>query len=333
MTEIAMNICDPGPFRPHPLIRGGHAQTLAAAWWPRRTPPAANQVHLVQVADGDVIAISENRPEPERDTGAGVLLVHGLCGCHGSSYMVRMASKLVAMGCAAYRLDLRGRGAGAGKARWPYHAGRWDDVRDAVAYLLGREPTRRLSLAGFSLGGNIVLNWVGHEPDSAAMQIERAAAINPPIDLALCSDQMARSARGAYDRHFAKLLFEQLRRSPQWRENSPLARSGRPPRGVLEFDELYTAPVTGFDNAAHYYELASARTIVSRIKVPTLVLAAADDPLIPAVAFAGLPLSSSVRLQVEAGGGHLGFVGRPGDSLPDRHWMDWRLLRWLIVGD
>lgn len=325
------------PFRPHPWLRGGHRQTLAGALWPRRVGPSRATLRWVELPDGDRLALHDDAPETsssalstrgEKVPGA-VLLVHGLAGCHTSGYMVRIARRLNATGLRTFRLELRGCGAGRGHAKLPYHAGRSEDVRAAVESVLALTGSERLSVVGFSLGGNIVLKWAGEQGASLSPRVRNVLAVNPPVDLAECTRQIERSAGGWYDRHFTRLLYRQLRGSSQWNADSPLAREGKSPRRLIEFDDLFTAPLSGFGTAANYYSLASAANVIDRIAVRTLILTAADDPLIPAATLTSLRLPPLVTLHVAEGGGHLGYLAARGGSDPDRHWLDWRIVDWL----
>jgi hypothetical protein len=241
--------------------------------------------------------------------------------------MVRIARKLAERGMRVFRLDLRGCGAGRNLACQPYHAGRWEDLQ-AVAEFIGQLcPGAPLEIAGFSLGGNLVLRWLAEStPTSSA--VSRAMAINPPVDLARSTANIAATARGLYDRHFARLLYRQVQGSRQWRADSPLAQAARPPRRLIDFDELFTAPLSGFRNAAHYYASASAAPVISAIQVPTLILSARNDPLIPPEMLLDLRRPALVQLHIEMDGGHLGYIGRE-SSDPDRHWMDWRIVDWM----
>jgi predicted alpha/beta-fold hydrolase len=319
------------PFRPHPLFRGGHLQTLAGAWWRAGGMPSHTAaLHWVELPDGDRLALHDDVPAGWSSRHPAALLVHGLAGCHRSGYMVRIAAKLAARGVRAFRLDLRGCGAGRGYARLPYHAGRSGDVQTAVEMILRLCPSSPLLVVGFSLGGNIVLKWLGESGASLPAAVQRGMAVNPPVDLAVCTRRIEQAARGAYDRHFTRLLYRQVRDGRQWADDSPLARARRAPRNLVEFDDLFTAPLSGFGDAANYYRRASSSLVIPDIRLPTLILSAADDPLIPVETLTSLPRPSQVRLQIAAGGGHLGYyAARSAD--PDRRWLDWRVVEWLTA--
>jgi predicted alpha/beta-fold hydrolase len=265
--------------------------------------------------------------------------------------MGRIAGKLQARGVRTFRMDLRGCGAGLTLARYPYHSGRSADAMAALQVIRGLCPGSPLSLIGFSLGGNITLKLLGEAPQAVPSELQRAVAVCPPVDLRACVESLRRGINRLYDRYFARLLRRQLivrQRAhpativpPGWpgsNDNQPApvesVRRGvagrstiRYPRGILEFDEAFTAPVCGFGTADNYYRLSSSAQFIPAIRVPTLILAAADDPLVPCEPFQRLNLPQSVCLQMTGSGGHLGYLGRGGTD-PDRRWMDWRIVDW-----
>jgi predicted alpha/beta-fold hydrolase len=133
-----------------------------------------------------------------------------------------------------------------------------------------------------------------------------------------------------YDWYFTRLLISQIANSPQWKDHLPLAAARRPPRRLYDFDELYTAPAAGFESADDYYTRASAMPVIKNIRVHTTILASEDDPVVCYKPFLDLSLPTNVTLCLTRHGGHLGFVGRSGID-PDRRWMDWRLIDWLLT--
>jgi predicted alpha/beta-fold hydrolase len=318
------------PFRPHPLIRGGHAQTVAGVWWPGRLRPYAAAPHQVRLDDGDIVVLHDDKPAAWTAGGPVALLVHGLAGCHLSPYMVRIAEKLNAAGVRSFRLDLRDCGAGQGLARQPYHAGRSDDVLAALRAVTALCADSDISLVGFSLGGNLVLKLLGETPDALPSRLARAMAVNPAIDLAACAQAMQARLARHYDRHLVGLLWRRLQRRSAELGGAPLCDFSRTPRALIEFDELFTARAAGFESAQHYYARSSAAQFLPNIRVPTLVLTAQDDPMVPGHIFQRVNCSLSVTIHVAEGGGHLGYIGRRGVD-PDRRWMDWRVVEWVTA--
>lgn len=315
-------------FRPHALLPGGDLQTLAGVYWPSVKYPYSAARHEVLLDDGDRLVLHDDRPASWSKGDRVALLMHGLAGCYQSGYMVRCAAKLAERGVRAFRLDLRGCGAGFGLARWPYHSGRSEDASAAIQFLAELCPGSPLSLVGFSLSGNIALKLCGELGESRCGELSDCLAVCPPIDLSACSRRLAAVRNRLYDRHFVRLLLAQLRVKHAQCADAPGSDYAHRPRTLYAFDDTYTALVCGFGGAANYYAQASAARVLTKIRIPTRVIAAADDPLIPANVFRETKISSIVDMQIAVGGGHLGFIGRR-SSDPDNRWIDWRVIDWV----
>jgi predicted alpha/beta-fold hydrolase len=312
-------------------LRSGHAQTLGGVYFPGRLPAYRAGRHFVELDDGDQIVLHDDCPEAWRPGDRTALLLHGLGGSHQSAYMCRIAHKLADAGVRAFRMDLRGCGAGIALARMPYHSGRSEDATAALEFVARHCPGSPTTLVGFSLGGNIVLKLLGECGATPPGGLDTAMAVNPPIDLLASSAWMARPTSRLYDRYFARLLVRQL---AEWKAVAPDAASvefSRRPRRLVELDDAFTAPVCGFGTAENYYRTCSSARFVSGIRLPTLIIAAQDDPLIPGHSFATIRFPASVELRMAPGGGHLGFIGRRGIDV-DRRWMDWRVVDWVVQG-
>lgn len=317
-------------FIPARGLGGAHAQSVWGTLFPGRMPLIGTTERRVRLPDGDLIVVHDDKPDTWQRGDHVVLLMHGLCGSHRSGYMIRMAKRLSSQGVRVFRMDHRGCGAGALLARAPYHAGRIEDVAAAVEMVERLCPGSPLSLAGFSLSGNLLLRYLGSDPDRLPLCLFRAVAVCPPIDLHQCAQKLHSSAAGQrYDWYFTRKLISQITGGPQWNEQLPIASARRLPRRLYDFDELYTAPASGFQSADHYYSVASSAPVISRIRVHTTILAAIDDPVVAPEPFYALRLPINVTLCLTKHGGHLGFIGRAGVD-PDRRWMDWRLIDWLL---
>lgn len=318
------------PFVPAAGLGGGHRQTLAGSLFSGSSDFAGTVRHRVRVSDEDDIVLHDDRPDDWEHGDQVALLMHGISGCHGSGYMMRIAGKLNRRSVRSFRMDHRGCGAGEGLAENPYHAGRIDDLHRAIHSIENLCPGSSISIVGFSLSGNLLLRYLGDRSFDHSPNVFRAAAVCPPVDLRFCVKQLSRTRAGQrYDRYFTRRLISQVSGGRQWRDDLPLAQVRRLPWRLYDFDEMYTAPASGFDSADEYYRFASARDYLSMIDVPTTVLAAQDDPLVSPEPFSDLKLPSTVTLCLTEHGGHLGFVGRQQDD-PDRRWMDWRVIDWLL---
>ncbi len=314
------------PFHPPRLLDGPHLQTLCGYFFAGVKPLAGTCSRSVLLEDGDAIVLHEDRPAVQASDSPAVLLMHGLGGCHQSGYMIRVAEKLVARGYTTYRMDHRGSGAAIHAARLPYHAGLAADAVAAVDEIARINPESPVAIVGFSLSGNIVLKalatgtWRVRPPACAI-------AVNPPIDLDLGSQALARSQNRIYEQRFVKFLASQLATRLQFTPHAPRPDWKRLPKSLREFDDRYTARVWGFAGVADYYARSSAKSELHLVDIPTLLLTSRDDPLIPVSMFAEVP-TEMIHLHIAQGGGHLGYIaGKTND--PDRRWMDWRIVDFL----
>jgi predicted alpha/beta-fold hydrolase len=317
------------PFEPHPLIRGGHVQTIAGRYLLGGSARLPSTYHEITLPDGDRLSVLHAAPAVSRPGTPAVLLVHGLAGCVRSPYVVRLAARLVRAGVQVVRMNLRNAGSGFPAASSLYHAGLTDDLRAVAEWMHARDPQAPLGLAGFSLGANLVLKLAAEAASDPLPGLDCVVAANPPLDLAACCEHLRRRSNRAYDRRFAVLLRRDLNRLHDALPHlgpAPLEPIG----GVLDFDVHITAPRHGFRDADDYYEQASAGPLLPRITVPGLVVHAEDDPFIPVEVFRRATFPPVLALQLTPTGGHLGFVSRaPWDG--DRRWLDARLAHWLAT--
>lgn len=312
------------PYFPSRVYVGGHLQTLATLR-SRGSTVLTAQPHLVPLADGDSIVVHEDVPQHANVESPSVLMVHGLCGCHAARYMVRIADRLLRHGIRVFRMDMRGCGSASELCDQVTHAGRSDDCLAAMAFI-ARRTDGPLGMAGFSMGGNQVLRMLGRLGQSDADapdwkdRLTAAAVVAPPVDLARCSANMLVGIRRVYSRYFLKQLLNGLPKRIASQPTVQATLRDRPPNTLWELDDVLTAPLSGFSGADEYYARSSAMHVTAQVNVPTLVLAAADDPIVPVSCFEGndaVNFSPNVETHVVHRGGHLGYVDRRGDC-----WMD-----------
>ncbi len=320
----------PPPFRPHRFLRGGHLQTIAALP-SRQAFNLPSQQHRILLSDGDTIVLHEDMPSSWRTGDASILLVHGLCGCHASGYMLRLAELFFAAGVRMYRLDMRGCGAGEGLAGQLTHAGRSDDIVAAIGEIASQTGGGKIGVVGVSLGGNQLLRAVGRigagvDPTPPWFdRLDRVAAVAPPVDLLRCSDNMERWILRPYNYYFLRLLLSRVPTQVRQRGDFRQVMSGPRPRTLRQLDDRITAPLSGFRDAQDYYQQSSAMQVTEHNAVKTLVIAAADDPVIPIECFRDgkVRWSDSTELLVAHSGGHAGFIDRERRSWMDRVLADW----------
>jgi predicted alpha/beta-fold hydrolase len=315
-------------FRPHPLLRGGHLQTIVGCYLPWKKIVYQAVQYLVPLEDGDKIALHDDRPADWKPGDPVALLAHGLGGCHLSGYMQRGVIKLGQRGYRVFRMDLRGCGAGFLHARHPIHAGRSEDALAALRFVIGLCPGSPVHVAGFSMGANIVLKMAGELSADVPPELASLMAVAPPIDLIECSRNIQRGTNRIYDQSFVTGLLRHVERRKKAVPGALTRPLSPRPRRLFDFDSQFTAPLAGFADAHDYYARASAGRVLAKIMVPTLILAAASDPIIPVRTFEQASYSPTTEVVIAPCGGHLGFIGRPGVD-PDRRWLDWRLVEWI----
>lgn len=321
------------PFVPHRLVRGGNAQTVAGAFWKPPPEPTGTRQFFVTTTLGDQIALHANcpsRPQANGNPVRQVLMLHGLAGCHGSTYMLRACWRLLEAGYHVWRMDARGAGAGARHARYHHHAGRAEDFQAAVECVVQQYPHAPLTVVGFSLGGNIVLNWLGSDSFQLPSNLDSAISVAPPIDLFRCSDNLKSGLSRGYDRYFASLMLQ--RRSQRRRARPDMIDFPMPrvPETLKQFDSCFTAPAGGFQSIDDYYQASSSCSTLVNISTPTLILVDELDPVIPVDMFHNVPVSDAIRIQKTRGGGHLGYIGKNGVD-PDCHWLGWRIVDMIVA--
>lgn len=314
-------------FRPRAFLRGGHLQTLFGYWSRRRLRWTLPTEDLVVDADGGVRLLLRASWQEGRAEHPTLVLVHGLGGDDRSTYSIATGRMARELGWNVVRLNMRGAGESEALCARLYHAGVDTDllaVLDAVA-----ARTARLAPVGFSLGANLVLLTLGRQAPRIPRGVFAAAAVSPPLDLAACADALGRPGNRGYERHYVRDLQAAYRRRQSLRPD--LYTRGRESGvcTVRAYDDVITAHYGGFRDAADYYERSSAGPQLVRIDRPTLVLAAADDPMIPCESVARWPLPSSgiVQREILPTGGHVGFVAAT--SAPGRFWAAERVLEFL----
>lgn len=324
--EMTMKTLRMPSFRPLPWLRGCHAQTLAGFWMPGPTLTYSARRHRVTLPDGDRLVLHDDCPDDWQPGGATAMLVHGICGSYRSSYMERAAARLKEHGVRTFRMDQRGCGAGRGLAKRLYHAGSSSDLARALQYVGRICPASSTSVIGYSLGGNIVLKLAGESHELLPRNVSGVMAVNPAIDLAAAAAAIQGPGNSFYHRYFMKYAIKLARALPGYATGE---RSLPRLDSLDTFNEFFYTRIWRFGTLKSYYEVCSAAPHLSAIRVPTLIVASEDDPIVPIRSFLEPRLSPSTQLLVTERGGHLGFIGRAQPRDPDHFWIDWRMLDWV----
>jgi predicted alpha/beta-fold hydrolase len=306
------------PFRPSPWFPGPHLQTVWSRWF-RRGPRVEYRRESWETPDGDVLDLDWVDGPP----GSPLLLaLHGLEGCSQSLYMQGLLWRARARGWRGLALNFRSCAPPPGrpKAEWVmnrgqrmYHSGETSDLDWVVERLADREPELRLLLVGVSLGGNVLLKWLGEREGAVSPAVRAAATISAPHDLAAASRHLMTGLGPIYMRAFLESL---KRKAMLYAERHPGVvdvEGVRRSRSFWEYDDAAVAPIHGFADAADYYARSSSIGVVGRIRVPTLVVNAADDPFVPEDVLPRVRAGASdaVTCLFTRKGAHVGFVVGP----------------------
>lgn len=319
-----------GEFVPAARWVGGHWMTIYTWARPRRFPRLPQpDARLFDVA-ADARVLAHCYWQPNRRQAPTLLTLHGLEGSSSAHYMRGIADKAYARGLNVVLLNQRNCGGTEHLSKGLYHSGLTHDPLMVMNLLREDEGLGDFAVAGYSLGGNLTLKLAGECADGRAPFLRAACAVSPTMDLALCVDALERPANTLYQLNFVRNLRARMRRKARaWPNHYDLSVL-RGVWSVRQFDEVLTAPHHGFEDAADYYHRASSLRVVDRIRVPTLVLSAADDPFVPPEQFSRSELvdNAAVQVRVTPRGGHCGFL-TDDTSTHDGYWAEATLVRFL----
>ncbi len=315
-------------FRPARWLPGAHLQTLAGKFLRPQTRLRVDRLRI-ETPDADFLDLDIG---PDPGPGAPIVLVlHGLEGSTRRAYLRLAMSALTDAGMRAVGMNFRScSGVPNRQARF-YHSGDTGDFSHVLASLRERFPGRVFGALGFSLGGNVLLRYLGEKAGSPPPYLRAAAAISVPYDLTAGCKMLETGWMGAvYTRYFLRSLREKIRaKQPLLRDLIDLGRVFDA-RTLREFDEAATAPLHGFRDAEHYYREASSGPILPKVRVPTCLLHAMDDPFLPAEAIPRNAVERNPWLVdfFQEKGGHVGFVER-GPPWRRTFWAETEAVRYL----
>jgi len=315
-------------FEPHRWLRGGHAQTIGAAFAPRTFTVGAGEERLFRVdAETQLKGLCHWQEGKRRDLPV-IVIVHGLEGSSDSSYAWGIADKAFARGFHAVRMNQRNCGGTERLTPTLYNSGLSEDYRAVLGELI-EEGFEKVFFAGYSMGGNLVTKMAGELGQAAPRELKGIAAVCPALNLSACSDALEKRENALYQWHFVRGLMTRYRRKAELYP-SRYARNGFGPiRTVREFDDAITAPCFGYKDAEEYYEAAGAKKVIGRVAVPMLLITAKDDPFVPYELFGRVRVEDNpcVRFLATEHGGHCGFISRFAGA--ERFWAEERILEFV----
>lgn len=304
------------PCIPPAWAYNGHAQTILGHILPSQSLSNKGQRFEISLEDGDRLVgfVLEGTSD------VVVYLFHGLSGDTDATYIHRTARVAQAQGHTVILVNHRGCGEGAGLAKKPYHSGRGEDLSSAISHGKKLFPKYRHLAIGFSLSGNALLLLLSGK--RGAVLPDLAVSVNAPIDLKSTSYSLQEGMNRIYDLRFVL----QLRKDVFTRHGSKQKEYKMPLLSTIwEFDDLYTAPASGFVNRDDYYQSCSTWRLLSGIKTPTVILTSKDDPFVSYTFYEKADLSPFVYLHVEEYGGHMGYLAKSKSMFGFNRWLDYAL--------
>jgi uncharacterized protein len=302
----------PHDFVPRRGLRGGHRQTIVAAYLPRRNRLPEAEVRLLSV-ETEVQILAHCHWQTDRSERTTLVVVHGLEGSSEAQYVVGTANKAWAAGMNVVRMNMRNCGGSERLTKTLYNSSMSADVAAVVRALIEEDRLPAIAVAGFSMGGNLVLKMAGEWSESPPPEVKAVVAISPALDLSLSARTLHNWTNRGYEYAFLIGLHSSVTRKarlyPDIYKTYPIFSIG----SLRDFDDRITAHYGGFESAEDYYYRAAAARVVDQITVPTLIIHSNDDPFIK--------ISSETRAKILANahiryietehGGHCAFLADP----------------------
>jgi uncharacterized protein len=317
------------PFRPRGWLRGGHVQTLASFFLPRRIHLPVAEERLVEVAPGIKIRCwchwQQSESEKDRQKALTLIVVHGLEGSSESQYMTGVARNGLAAGMNVVLMNQRNCGGMDRFAPTLYNSSLSADVAAVAKNVIENDGVSRFALIGFSMGGNLVLKLAGEWGANGPAEFHAVAAVCPAMDLAASADALHEPGNRIYEIYFMMQLFRRFRNKAKLFPKDFDAARLKGVTSLRLFDDRITAHYCGFTGADDYYARAAAASVVDRIAVPALIIHAANDPFIRVQPETRRKIAANPNITyIETeDGGHCAFLGqRNGDPGDDGRWAE-----------
>ena len=316
-------------FNPPFPLNNRHIQTLYAPLF-RKQPTPKVELERFELSDGDFVECywHNNKPRDERPI---VVLFHGLAGSFNSPYIQGVMRALEKQGFASVLMHFRGCSGKPNLFPRSYHSGDTADAKAWIDYLNVKYKNSSLYAVGYSIGGNVLLKYLGEEKEKTPLKA--AISVSAPMDLAVCAEVISKGFAKNYEEHLLKALRTSLTEKFNRHDMSQLLKLKKEEIENIEtieaFDEHYTAPIHGFKSAQDYYSKCSSKQFLKEIAIPTHIIHALDDPFMDErILPTKEELSPSVSLELTNYGGHVGFV--TGSLFKPRFWLEERIVQYFL---
>ena len=324
-------------FRPRRFLNNGHIMTIVGNYIPRKYQLPVEEPWFVEVESAamgrrsTVIRCDCDWQAPKvRRERLTLVLVHGLEGSSTSQYILGTATRAWAAGCNVVRMNMRSCGGTDELSPGIYHSGRSEDVAAVVSGLVREHGLGAIALAGFSMGGNLVLKYVGEAGADAPAELRAVVGVSPLMDLAVSSKALHEPANRIYEWKFLRNMLRRFRRKAALFPEIYSVEGLDGIKSMRDFDQNIVARYGGFADADDYYATVASSRWAGTLAVPTLIIHALDDPFIRMLPTTreALLANPKVTLVETDRGGHCAFLS--GERGGDKHWAEKMLVEWLV---
>jgi predicted alpha/beta-fold hydrolase len=313
-------------YRAPILLRNGHLNTVYPSLF-RKLKYAFSERETIDTDDQDLLYLDWYRASHVRSKSSKTLVVvsHGLEGHSERPYVVGLCRYLNSLGLDALAWNFRSCGPFMNRQKRFYHSGATEDLARVIEH--AHEPYERIALVGFSMGGNLSLLHCGREASELNSKVKAVVGVSVPCDLEACAHQLSRRENTVYLNRFLTELREKMRVKHQTFPEIPVDALDQI-KNLQQFDDLYTAPLHGFEDAKDYWTRSSCLGYLDKIQIPALIVNALDDPFLTDQAY---PVDvakrcPNLRLELPKNGGHVGFVSFNSNG---SYWIEYRIGEFL----
>lgn len=320
-----MPIITDSEFSPPKILENGHTQTLYTYFF-RKVDGVKYERVRIETPDDDFLDIDHTAVGSDHL----VILSHGLEGSTDTGYIRGMMKYFSEKGIDTIGWNMRSCSGELNRQKRFYHAASTDDLETVISYARSLKRYKKISLVGFSLGGNLTLFYIGQKGKSLYPELTNSIVFSSPVDLSSSIDKLEKPGFGKiYTENFLNTMRQKLIAKNEIMDMGVDLNGIDKIKSFREFDDKYTAPISGFKDGADYYSSASSLQHLDKIVLPTLIVNAKNDPFLPAKCY---PLrqaekNPNLHLEIPESGGHVGFV-HYNEGL--EIWSEQRAEKWIL---
>lgn len=290
-------------YTPLFFLKNPHIQTIFPLIIRKKEKINYQRERLI-TKDNDFIDIDWSKVGSKKTT----LIVHGMEANSNEKSILALVKAFNKRNWDCVCLNLRGCSGEPNLQGYFYHSGATCDIDTVIKNIVKQKKYNEIGLIGLSLGGNLVLKYLGEKKYKIPSVLKKAASISVPCSLNTCCEKIDKNK--TYQKHFLKSLIKKVRIKSKIYPDKICTNNLKYVKSIRTFDDYYTAPLNGFKNSEDYYIKSSSLQFLSRIKIPALILNANDDPLLDEYCY---PIeivkkNKFLHLEITEYGGHLGFI-------------------------